>query len=104
MPVRRFVGLFGTLVCVFAATLSTYPPLTYDAFLHHADLAYGTAISFRVEQLFAAYPIIGAICTAIYLAPPPGLIYVYALEAKSQQPRRVDIVTARCRRCTWPPR
>src|SRR4030095_11071931 len=53
----------------------------------------GSAISFRVGQLFAAYPIVDAICTAIYLAPPPGLIYVYALEAKSKQPPRVDIVT-----------
>ncbi|HJQ40756.1 MAG TPA: phosphatase PAP2 family protein [Thermoanaerobaculia bacterium] len=88
------IALVFTLeVSLFLQLISTVPRLTYDAFLYHADLAYGTAISFRVGQLFAAYPIVGAICTAIYLAPPPGLIYVYALEAKSKQPPRVDIVT-----------
>jgi hypothetical protein len=88
------IALFFTLeVSLFLQIISTYPPLTYDAFLYAADLGYGGAVSFGVGRLFAAYPLIGAICTGIYLAPPPGLIYVYALQAKAKEPPPVDIVT-----------
>ena len=88
------IALFFTLeVSLFLEIISTYPPATFDALLYAADGALAGPISFRVGQLFSSDPLIGAICTAIYLAPPPGLIYVYALEAKSKTPPRVDIVT-----------
>lgn len=87
------IALFFTLeVSLFLQIISTYPPLTYDSVLYAADLAYGAPVSFRVGQLFVTYPLIGAICTAIYLAPPPGLIYVYALEARRED-RHIDIIT-----------
>ena len=88
------IALFFTLeVSLFLDIISTYPRSTFDETLYFADLAFGGPISFRVGQLFESVPLIGWICTAIYLAPPPGLIYVYALEAKSKTPPRVDIVT-----------
>jgi hypothetical protein len=88
------IALFFTLeVSLFLDIISTFPRVTYDALLYAADGALAGPISFRVGQFFASEPLIGAICTAIYLAPPPGLIYVYALEAKSKTPPRVDIVT-----------
>jgi len=89
------IALFFTLdVSLFLGIISTIPEITYDALAYAGDAAFGTPVSFRVGQLFAAVPILGAICTGIYLAPPPGLIFVYALEAKSKTPPRVDIVTA----------
>jgi cytochrome P450 len=39
-------------------------------------------------------PVLGALCSAIYLAPPPGLVFVYALQARAKRPPPVDIVTA----------
>lgn len=88
------IALFFTLeVSLFLDVISVFPRLTFDDTLYLADLAFGGPISFRIGQLFESVPLIGWICTTIYLAPPPGLIYVYALEAKSKTPPRVDIVT-----------
>ena len=86
--------IFTLEVSLFLEIISTYPPLTYDALAYVADASFGAPISFRVGQMFVTYPIIGAICTAIYLAPPPGLIFVYALQAKAKEPPEIDIVTA----------
>lgn len=85
--------LFTLEAAMFLGVISHYSPLTYDAQAFLADAAFGSNVSFDVGRLFKAQPIVGAICTAIYLAPPPGLIFVYALEAKSKRHPPVDIVT-----------
>jgi PAP2 superfamily len=88
------IALFFTMeVSLFLDIISTVPRLTYDAHAYVADYPFGGAVSFRVGQLFASVPLIGILCTAIYLAPPPGLIFIYALQVKSKTSPRMDIVS-----------
>ncbi|HVR38707.1 MAG TPA: M13-type metalloendopeptidase [Thermoanaerobaculia bacterium] len=85
--------VFTLEVSLFLDIISTYPRITFDHNAYAADLAFGAPVSFRVGEWFVAWPIFGAICTFIYLAPPPGLIFVYALQAKAKEQPRIDIVT-----------
>jgi hypothetical protein len=85
--------LFTLEAAMFLSYVSTFSPLTFDALTYVADAGFGFPVSFSVGQLFRNVPWIGAICTFIYLAPPPGLVFVYALQAKSKEKPRVDIVT-----------
>ena len=85
--------LFTLEAAMFLGVISHYRPLTYDALAFVADAAFGSNVSFDVGRLFKAQPLLAAICTFIYLAPPPGLMFVYALEAKSKRHPPVDIVT-----------
>ncbi|HEX9981824.1 MAG TPA: phosphatase PAP2 family protein [Thermoanaerobaculia bacterium] len=88
------ITLFFTLeVAMFLGVVSHIAPLTYDGIAFAGDAAFGANISFEVGRLFAAVPFIAAVCTAIYLAPPPGLIFVYALQVRGKQRPPVDIVT-----------
>jgi hypothetical protein len=66
--------------------------LTYDGLAFAADKAFGAAISFDVGRAFARWPLLAMICTGIYLAPLPGLMFVYALQVKRRHPP-VDVVT-----------
>jgi hypothetical protein len=88
------VALIFTLeVAMFLEFISRYRSETFDSFAYVVDLSFGSAISFEVGRLFHAFPIVGGVCTAIYLAPPPALIFVYALQVKRKPHPRVDIVT-----------
>jgi hypothetical protein len=85
--------LFTLEAAMFLGVISHYRPLTYDGLAFVADAAFGSHVSFDVGRLFKTWPLLAAVCTAIYLAPPPGLMFVYALEAKSKRHPPVDIVT-----------
>lgn len=84
--------LFTLDAAMFLGVISNVMPLTYDGLAFAADAAFGTNLSFDVGRAFARWPLLAMICTAIYLAPPPGLIFVYALQVKREHPR-VDVVT-----------
>ncbi|HEX7150770.1 MAG TPA: phosphatase PAP2 family protein [Thermoanaerobaculia bacterium] len=88
------ITLFFTLeVAMFLGVVSHIAPLTYDGLAYLADASLGAPVSFVIGRLFRDVPIVAAVCTAIYLAPPPGLIFVYALQVRAKRPPRVDIVT-----------
>jgi hypothetical protein len=92
--VPALVTLFFTLeAAMFLGVISHYQPYTFDSYAYAGDRAFGPAVSFKVGQWFALYPWLAAICTAIYLAPPPGLIFVYAMQVRSRRPPPIDIVT-----------
>jgi hypothetical protein len=88
------VALIFTLeVAMFLEFISRYHALTFDALAYVADCSFGSAIAFDTGRLFRAHPVIAAICTIIYLAPPPALIFVYALQVKRKPHPPVDIIT-----------
>jgi cytochrome P450 len=68
-------------------------PTTRDADAYAADSAYGLQCSFAVGRLFADVPALKWICFAIYVAPPPALVFVYALQTRTRRPPPVDVVT-----------
>ncbi len=84
--------LFTLEAAMFLNVISNVHPLTYDGLAFAADTAFGSAISFDIGRAFARWPLLAMICTGIYLAPPPGLMFVYALQVKRQHPA-VDVVT-----------
>jgi hypothetical protein len=88
------VALLVTLQAgIFWYYLASLFPTTYDSYAFALDEAYGFSWSFAIGQLFQAFPLLAAICTAIYLAPPPALIFVYALQVRSRRKPPVDVVT-----------
>jgi hypothetical protein len=88
------VALIFTLeVAMFLDFISRYRLETFDSFAYVVDASFGSAISFDVGRLFRQQPIVAAICTFIYLAPPPALIFVYALQVKRRPHPPVDVVT-----------
>jgi hypothetical protein len=89
------VTLFFTLeAAMFLGVVSSYRPETFDALAYVADASFGANVSFEVGELFRDVPVVAAICTLIYLAPPPGLIFLFSLQVKSRRHPPVDIVTA----------
>jgi cytochrome P450 len=68
-------------------------PRTYDGSAYAADTGYGFAVSFAVGRLFAALPALKWVCFILYVAPPPALVFVYALQIRARRPPPVDVVT-----------
>ena len=88
------VALIFTLeVAMFLEYISHYRADTFDSFAYVVDLSFGAPVSFVIGRMFLAHPWLAAICTGIYLAPPPALIFVYALQVKRRPHPPVDIVT-----------
>jgi cytochrome P450 len=88
------VALVYTLEAgIFLYFIKDFYPLTHDAAAYAVDAAYGTQSSFAVGRLFAAWPVLRLVCFAIYVAPPPALVFVYALQTRARRPPPVDIVT-----------
>lgn len=88
------VALLVTLQAgMFWYYLASTFPMTYDSYAFALDEAYGFSWSFAVGQLFQKFPLLAAICYAIYVAPPPALIFVYALQVRGRRKPPVDVVT-----------
>jgi hypothetical protein len=89
------MALIYTLqAAVFLNFLAYQLPLTHDAEVYALDGGFGFQPSFAFGQLFAAVPPLTWICFAIYTAPPPILVYVYALQVRAARPPRRDAITA----------
>ena len=63
-------------------------PISRDPSAYAADAAYGLQWSFAVGRLFAEVPPLRFVCFAIYVAPPPALVFVYALQTRRSDRRR----------------
>lgn len=88
------VALVYTLEAgIFLYFIKACYPITKDASTYVADSAYGIQLSFATGQLFAALPSLKLICFAIYVAPPPALVFVYALQTRARRQPPVDVVT-----------
>jgi len=68
-------------------------PISCDHSAYVADAAYGAQWSFSIGRLFAEFPVLKFICYAIYVAPPPALVFVYALQTRARRPPPVDAAT-----------
>jgi cytochrome P450 len=68
-------------------------PTSCDPSAYAVDAAFGTQWSFAVGRLFAEVPLVKFVCYAIYVAPPPSLVFVYALQARARRPPPVDAAT-----------
>ena len=89
------VALIYTLqAAVFLNFLAYQLPLTYDAHVYALDAGFGGQPSFAAGRLFAAVPPLAWICFALYTAPPPILVYVYALQVRATRPPPRDAITA----------
>lgn len=78
---------------IFLEFVKDFFPKTRDGFAYAADAGFGFQPSFAVGMLFAQMPLLRWICFAIYVAPPPALVYVYALQVRSRRPPPVDVIT-----------
>ena len=88
------VALVYTLqAAVFLNYLAFSVPLTYDGQVYVADGGYGFQPSFTAGRLFESAPPLAWICSAIYAAPPPILMFVYAMQVRSVRPPRIDAIT-----------
>jgi hypothetical protein len=89
------VALLYTLEAgLFLEVISVVPHLTYDSYAYVADQGYGGQLSFWMGRLFAHWPLLAGICLVIYSAPPPCLMFVYAVQVKQRRYVPVDAVTA----------
>jgi PAP2 superfamily len=86
--------LFTLQAGIFYDFISSVFPLTCDSLAYAADAGYGFQPSFAVGRLFAAAPPLAWVCKALYEAPPPGLVFVFALQTRARRPPPVDVVTA----------
>ena len=68
-------------------------PTSCDPSAYAADAAFGMQWSFGVGRLFAEVPLVKFVCFAIYVAPPPALVFVYALQTRARRPPPVDAAT-----------
>jgi cytochrome P450 len=68
-------------------------PTSCDPSAYAADASFGVQWSFAVGRLFAEVPLLRFICYAIYVAPPPALVFVYALQTRARRPPPVDAAT-----------
>jgi hypothetical protein len=73
-------------------TVSAYP-VPEDALAYAADAAHGFQPSFLVGRLFAAAPLLAAVCFVLYVAPSPTLVFVYTLQLRARRPPAVDVAT-----------
>jgi hypothetical protein len=78
---------------IFYDFISSVFPNTCDSFAYAADAGYGVELSFAVGRLFLAAPPLAKVCEYLYLAPPPGLVFVFALQTRARRPPPVDVVT-----------
>jgi cytochrome P450 len=85
--------IFTLEVGIFFKLNSSIMPETCDSFAYVADAGFGFQPSFVVGRLFAALPALKLLCFVIYVAPPPILIFVYALQVRAPRPPPVDGVT-----------
>lgn len=85
--------VFTLEVGVFFNLISSIFPFTNDYTACAADAGHGVQISFVVGRLFQAWPWLAIVCFAIYVAPPPGLVFVYALQVRARKPPPVDVIT-----------
>jgi cytochrome P450 len=88
------VALVYTLEAgIFLYFIKDLYPITEDAATYIADATYGIQLSFATGRLFAALPLLKLVCFAIYVAPPPALVFVYALQTRARRPPPVDVIT-----------
>lgn len=88
------VALIYTLEAgIFLYYIKALFSTTYDAYAYAADAAFGGQLSFATGRLFADMPALKAICFIIYVAPPPALVFVYALQVRARTPPPIDVVT-----------
>lgn len=66
---------------------------TFDAAACAADGSFGGQVAFAVGRVFETVPWLAGVCFIIYHAPPPSLVFVYALQVRSRRPPPVDVVT-----------
>jgi cytochrome P450 len=78
---------------IFLYFIKEICPSGRDPSAYAIDAAYGMQWSFAVGRFFAEYPLIRFVCYAIYVAPPPALVFVYALQTRAQRPPPVDAAT-----------
>lgn len=78
---------------IFLYFIKSVCPTSCDPSAYVADGAYGTQWSFAIGRLFAEVPLVKFVCYAIYVAPPPALVFVYALQTRAQRPPPVDAAT-----------
>lgn len=86
--------VFTLLAGTFYEFISKSFPLTDDRLVYAVEEAHGAQFSFLTGQLFTAMPGLAFLCTALYLAPPPGLVFVYTLQLRARVPPPIDVVTA----------
>jgi enediyne biosynthesis protein E7 len=68
-------------------------PTSCDPSTYAADAAFGMQWSFAVGRLFADVPLVKFVCYSIYVAPPPALVFVYALQMRARRPPPIDAAT-----------
>ncbi len=68
-------------------------PTSCDPSAYAIDAASGAHWSFIVGRLFVEAPVLKFVCYAIYVAPPPALVFVYALQTRARRPPPVDAAT-----------
>jgi len=81
------VSLLFTLEAgVFFSVISSVMPVTHDGSVYKLDAAFGFPWSFSVGHLFESQGWLKWICFVLYVAPPPSLVFVYALQVRSKNP------------------
>jgi hypothetical protein len=85
--------IFTFEVGIFYDLIASVFPATCDSFAYAVDGGYGVQVSFATGRLFLAAPPLAAVCKYLYLAPPPGLVFVFALQTRARRPPPVDVVT-----------
>ncbi len=78
---------------IFLYFIKSFSPTSHDADAYVVDSAFGMQPSFAIGRLFAFFPPLQWVCFAIYVAPPPALVFVFALQARARRPPPVDVVT-----------
>ena len=78
---------------IFLYLIKSLCPTSCDPAAYAIDEAFGTQWSFAIGRLFAQVPIVKFVCYAIYVAPPPALVFVYALQTRARRPPPVDAAT-----------
>lgn len=73
--------------------VSSVMPETFDGAAYLVDGSFGVQLAFATGRLFRAAPWLAFVCFAIYVAPPPSLVFVYALEVSGRRRPPVDVVT-----------
>ena len=88
------VSLLFTLEAgVFFSVISSVMPVTHDGTVYKLDAAFGFPWSFAVGQLFERLSWLKWICFVLYVAPPPSLMFVYALQVRATKPPPIDVIT-----------
>jgi hypothetical protein len=78
---------------IFLYFIKDICPTSCDPSAYAIDAALGMQWSFGMGQLFAKAPLVKFVCYAIYVAPPPALVFVYALQTRARRPPPVDAAT-----------